>query len=170
MTKTLAIALLGASLAACGGSGGGDDDDDTGGGGGTGGTVDCGPMVGDGDEVGFTTPGIITDTVNDSVNGGVLSGAPTGADPVDIYMFTAPTAGTYVVTLNWDNAGNDLDLEVYDLLIDNTDPVARSTAQNTNTEQVTVNAPNDARDLHLLVLAWDTACVEQTYMLTVAPQ
>jgi hypothetical protein len=101
IVKTLAIALLGASLGGCGGSGGGGDDPPPP-------AAGCGTMVGDGDES-FASAGTITTTVNDSVNGAIANNVGTGADPFDIYAFTAPTGGTYAVRVDWADAAIDID-------------------------------------------------------------
>ena len=157
MANTLAVVVLGASLGACGGGGGG--------GGGGGDSANNG-FVGDGDET-FETAGTITDTVNDSVNGVVINNRATGEDPFDIHAFTAPSAGNYNVLLSWGDAAIDLDLEVYNLAVDNTDPVGESKNVNTDVEQVNdiVLAGGDV--VHIRVLAWNSNGVEQSYTLTV---
>lgn len=157
ISKGLAVGLLGAALTACGGSGGG---------GGGNGDDGCGPVVGDGNES-FDTAGTITDTLDDSVNGEVVEGEATGADPFDIFKFTAPADGNYDITLNWDNATNDLDLEIYNLAVDPNFPIAESDEINTNVEQVNDVALTAGGMLHILVLAWDSNCTVQNYTLTV---
>lgn len=156
VVKILAVGLLGAFLGACGGGGGG----------GGGGDSDSNSIGGDGDET-FETAGTITGTVNDSVNGVVINNRATGPDPFDIHAFTAPSAGNYSVLLNWSDAAQDLDLEVYHLAVDNTDPVGESKAINTDFERVNDIVLAGGDIVHIRVLAWDTNDIEQSYTVTV---
>ena len=151
MMRALLVALLGISLVACGG---GDGDG--------GGNV----LGGTDNNDSFNTADPIDDSANGSVQGELEGGTPTGPDPEDYFRFTAPTAGNYDFTLTWDDPAFDLDLELYNLVVDPDFPIRFGSGTN-GMEKVNDLVLFGGDIIHIRVLATNSPDETQSYVLTI---